>query len=325
MDGIVGTVGVTSICAFFMLLGELSLLLIKIPPKIEAATQHFSAGILIAAIAGELFPMLHGSSSHRRGDDALHSGSIADPSSSAHDAGSKNINEAIAMFIGFLVGILLMFGQKHILEHDEHERSQEVDGGGGLAQLDTVFHEIESETSAAVLPTESVVNEIMEDGGELGRSPKASDGAPQDATSLLSKPKLERGASETNRQLAAAKIVADMRAVSAKVQDILKQPQGGSERDALDDELSELHMLMGVLRRHIRGAEPMTKQQFDAVVQRTAAVEAALARLEGTLQLPGVPVQSLDGALSQIEDELRRIIHANIDTVHKFRRWQVPS
>lgn len=228
------------------------------------------------------------------------------------------------MFVGFLVGILLMFGQKHILENDEHERNQEAEGAGGLALLDdTVFQEIETESSAAVLPAEVAGDENAEDGSKVGQSPKACDSA--QTASVRGKPKLERGASEKRRQQAAIKIIGDMRAISAKVQDILRQPQGGSERDALDDELSELHMLLGVLRRHIRGAEPMTKQQFDAVVERTKVVEAVIARLEGMLQLPGVSVQAMDSALSRIEDELRRIIHANIDTVHKFRRWQASA
>jgi zinc transporter ZupT len=133
---------------------------------------------------------------------------------------------------------------------------------------------------------------------------------------------MERGASDKNLKQAAIKIVADMRVISTKVQEILRQPQCGSQRDALDDELSELHMLLGVLRRHIRGAEPMTKQQFDAVAERTKVVETVISKLEGTLQLPGVSVQAMDGALSKVEDELSRIILANIDTVHKFRRWQ---
>jgi hypothetical protein len=116
MDVIVETIGVTSICAFSMILGILSLLVFKIPPKVEAATQNFSAGILIAAIAGELFPMLHGSSSHRRGGNALDLGNTSIPSVSEHLVSKNNTSEAIAMFVGFLVGILLMFGQKHIFE-----------------------------------------------------------------------------------------------------------------------------------------------------------------------------------------------------------------
>ena len=225
------------------------------------------------------------------------------------------------MFIGFLVGLLLMFGQKNIFEHDEHERSNVDEAAGGLALFDSVLLEIASESSEAVKTTESVVDEITRaNSGEVVQSPQVSDSV-QTPTGR-SKLKLERGASDKNRLLAAIKIVADMRVISSKVQDILRQPQGGSERDALDDELSELHMLLGVLRRHIRGAEPMTKQQFDAVVERTKVVETVIAKLEGMLQLPGVSVQTMDSALSKIEDELRYIIHANIDTVHKFRRWQ---
>ena len=115
------------------------------------------------------------------------------------------------------------------------------------------------------MQSESAVDQITrEDSSEIFLSPTAS-GNVQTPT-RRSKSRLERVASDKNLKQTAIKIVADMRVISTKVQDILRQPKGGSERDALDDELSELHMLLGVLRRHIRGAEPMTKQQFDAVV-----------------------------------------------------------
>ena len=60
-------------------------------------------GILVAAIAGELFPLLHGTGGHERrgGEDE-----------------SSGLSKSFGMLLGFIFGIALMFGQKHMLEHE---------------------------------------------------------------------------------------------------------------------------------------------------------------------------------------------------------------
>jgi hypothetical protein len=58
--GVAGSAAVASLPAFFELIGAVAVLCISkgIPLRVQAALQNFSAGIIIAAIGGSIFPLL---------------------------------------------------------------------------------------------------------------------------------------------------------------------------------------------------------------------------------------------------------------------------
>lgn len=118
---LLGTIGVVSICSTMMALGTVAMLFVNVPKQIEAATQNFSAGILVAAIAGELFPLLHG-----HGNVHAH----------------KKWEKTLGMLFGFSLGLVLMFGQKHLLGHD---------GGGSHGDDDDMEEVIKLESCEEIL------------------------------------------------------------------------------------------------------------------------------------------------------------------------------
>ena len=84
--------------------------------------------------------------------------------------------------------------------------------------------------------------------------------------------------------------------------------------------VAQMHMLVGVLRRQVRGAEPMSKHKHQEVSESMARVDIALGRLEAHLHDPHVSVDKTDRVLAMVEGELNIVI-SNIDTVEKFRRF----
>jgi len=224
--------------------------------------------------------------------------------------------------IGFGLGVALMFGQKALLEQEPHE------GPGptkpGLADIDAIIQRLPSGEQKAE-GVEAVTNAA--EAGDipmLNKAERMSDRGNSKRT--LHKNVLERMVTEKSVVNEAIRNVLEMQELSQKVASILTSKwNSNTARDELDDELSEMHMLAGVLRRSIRGAEPMTKKQVKEVTVRMKRVDEALARLHKHLELESVPVNMIDNALAAVEEEIRFIIAANIDTVEKFRRWQAST
>jgi len=90
--------------ALLMLLGSIAVFFVRVPEKLQACTQNFSAGILLAAVAGELFPLLDTS------DDT-----------------AKVMDRYIGLCGGFFVALIFMFGLEYLTEDcDEVSSPQPV-------------------------------------------------------------------------------------------------------------------------------------------------------------------------------------------------------
>lgn len=100
--------------SLMMLAGSLVAFFGRVPDKVQAATQNFSAGLLISAVAGELYPLMNGTERPVGVDEAS--------GVSSSDAAST-----FAIFVGFLVGLAFMYVLEIITgeEDDEEEKEEE--------------------------------------------------------------------------------------------------------------------------------------------------------------------------------------------------------
>lgn len=136
----------------------------------------------------------------------------------------------------------------------------------------------------------------------------------------------ERMVSQMNVVAQAVTILDEMQLLSGKVHDIISDGADATSRDELDDELSEMHMYVGVLRRQIRGADPLSENEHRQLRAAMLNIDKALKSLYTYFSTPGVSVDKTDKVLRAIETELQRAITTHIDSVQSFRRWQpVPA
>lgn len=98
MDGYVGVV--ISMPAVAMLMGSAAVFVCRLPDKVQAGFQMFSAGLLISAVANELFPLLKPSDQPSQGPWPL--------------------------LIGFTVGLVFMFGLGYLTEFMEDDDDEEA-------------------------------------------------------------------------------------------------------------------------------------------------------------------------------------------------------
>jgi len=85
-----------------MIFGSFFALTLRVPDKLQAMTQNFSAGLLISAVAGELYPLM------------------SPPTLSTVDT-------SVAITIGFIVGLAFMLGLDRLAEdHEDHEADDEA-------------------------------------------------------------------------------------------------------------------------------------------------------------------------------------------------------
>lgn len=81
-----------------MLLGSVSVLCARVPETLQACFQNFSAGLLISAVAGELYPFLSGSRETPGG------------------VPSSKLNSNLCLIGGFAFGLAFMFGLGRLAE-----------------------------------------------------------------------------------------------------------------------------------------------------------------------------------------------------------------
>jgi len=116
--------------AFTMLVGSASVFSIRVPAFVQACTQNFSAGLLISAVAGELFPLMS-----RPETAAPHLHPATEPESS------------IGLLCGFVTGLIFMFGLEHFTEgHGEDDEK------GGASDTAAMTRELSDEGSACETP-----------------------------------------------------------------------------------------------------------------------------------------------------------------------------
>jgi zinc transporter ZupT len=89
-----------------MLLGSMVAFFGRVPELIQAATQNFSAGLLIAAVAGELFPLMTGKKR---------------PAGAADTEPPNTMLSMVAIAVGFSLALAFMFGLEALTEGDEDE------------------------------------------------------------------------------------------------------------------------------------------------------------------------------------------------------------
>mmetsp|Transcript_40638 Transcript_40638/g.73180 ORF Transcript_40638/g.73180 Transcript_40638/m.73180 type:complete len:403 (-) Transcript_40638:136-1344(-) len=97
---------VVALPSMLMLLGSAVAFFGRVPDMLQAALQNFSAGLLIAAVAGELFPLMTGS---------------AKPAGSEARAETSMWPSTIAIALGFSLALAFMFGLEELTEEDESE------------------------------------------------------------------------------------------------------------------------------------------------------------------------------------------------------------
>jgi len=85
-----------------MAVGSLTALGARVPPKVQACTQNFSAGLLLSAVAGELYPLMD------------------------RDLGTGT--SVVAITIGFALGLAFMFGLEAVTEGGEEDEDGETEG-----------------------------------------------------------------------------------------------------------------------------------------------------------------------------------------------------
>lgn len=105
---VVHATGLAAIPAFCMLMGSLAVMFVsKINTKVQASLQNFSAGIIIAAVGSELFPLL----------------------------GKGGASETLGLAVGFILGLAVLYGLEHLTEEDEEDES--VSPEGSVVSIDS--------------------------------------------------------------------------------------------------------------------------------------------------------------------------------------------
>lgn len=92
-----------------MVIGSFGALCARIPEKLQACTQNFSAGLLISAVAGELYPLIS-------------------PKKTADGSGPTDHEIYAGLVGGFVLGLIFMFGLEKLtdsMEEEEEETSQQ--------------------------------------------------------------------------------------------------------------------------------------------------------------------------------------------------------
>jgi len=120
-SGLLQSVLVVAMPSLLMVAGSAVAFFGRVPARFQAGTQNFSAGLLIAAVAGELFPLMNGKERPIGADQD----DVAQPSEAA---------STFAIFAGFVIGLVFMFGLEFLTgdedgEEDNHKAQKESDQG----------------------------------------------------------------------------------------------------------------------------------------------------------------------------------------------------
>jgi len=108
-----------------MLLGSVAIFFVQVSPNVQAIFQMFSAGLLISAVANELFPLMQGEKDGK-----------------PHE--NKSYGAYLALTGGILTGLIFMYGLKMIFDEEEEEEDDEEEVQDQEANPNTP-HELEQE------------------------------------------------------------------------------------------------------------------------------------------------------------------------------------
>mmetsp|Transcript_71171 Transcript_71171/g.112496 ORF Transcript_71171/g.112496 Transcript_71171/m.112496 type:complete len:437 (+) Transcript_71171:42-1352(+) len=102
---------VVAVPALFMMIGSVVAFFIDAPKSIVSATQNFSGGLLISAVAGELYPLMNG----KEQPLGLQVSAVPKPS---------DLASTLAIGAGFAIGLLFMFGVEYLADEDEEQEEE---------------------------------------------------------------------------------------------------------------------------------------------------------------------------------------------------------
>eukprot|EP00929_Paragymnodinium_shiwhaense_P028036 TRINITY_DN1632_c0_g1_i2.p1 TRINITY_DN1632_c0_g1~~TRINITY_DN1632_c0_g1_i2.p1 ORF type:complete len:430 (+),score=103.19 TRINITY_DN1632_c0_g1_i2:49-1338(+) len=129
--------------ALAMLIGSLSVLVVRVPDRIQACFQMFSAGLLISAVAGELFPLLK-------------SGQATDP----EQPQATDFTSYFSLIAGFTVGLLFMFGLDKVTEQLEDDEDDDHEQRPSLEESRSRMGTTQSDLEVALLTKSSSKDEM---------------------------------------------------------------------------------------------------------------------------------------------------------------------
>jgi zinc transporter ZupT len=275
---------VVALPAAVMLVGSFVAFFGRIPDMVQAATQNFSAGLLIAAVAGELFPLMNG---NQKPEGAAEK-NIEAPNS---------ILSTIAIAVGFALALAFMFGLEELTEGDEED---EDDKGKSMKSLKSFLVSSKSKSDL-----------------ETPLNPKSKSDL---ETPLTSKSKESCGCDNlTIDSETVVQAVAKQAKVMEGTLSSLKTELETGDRDAIDAQVHALKIPVHALKRVLNGHEDalperdLARMKFhtEELTQNIVDLKAVQSAKEACQRLCAVT-----GTIKHIHE------HAERDHA-KFRRWSI--
>mmetsp|Transcript_19308 Transcript_19308/g.42076 ORF Transcript_19308/g.42076 Transcript_19308/m.42076 type:complete len:413 (+) Transcript_19308:85-1323(+) len=134
--------------ALAMSLGSTFVFCARVPGRLQACMQMFSAGLLISAVAGELFPLIA-------------------PGKASSRPQPSTLVSYVALIGGFTAGLLFMFGLEHITESFDPDDDASSDGDEG--DLSARLLSDDSDSPDKMSEFRSYSKELRQEAGNLLR------------------------------------------------------------------------------------------------------------------------------------------------------------
>lgn len=137
--------------AFAMLVGSSVALWLRVPDKIQACMQNFSAGLLMSAVASELYPLMSPKS-------------------------LTKVDSTISITCGFVCGLIFMYGLEHLTEEEEEGEEEEQKTERPAAASDLSQPMLDDMESRMALGNFNATVDVLRDAvGSLKRSINTGD------------------------------------------------------------------------------------------------------------------------------------------------------
>jgi len=257
---------VTAVPALAMALGSAAISVGEPSERLQARLQHFSAGLLIGAVVTDIFPILRG---------RLVSAGVG-------RAKVVQWPSLLAAFVGFALGLLLMYGLKSLSPEEsesvDNSKPEEREGASRRGSVDSALapREVSDAALPLLVPTTS--------------GPLADDNGVHQAIARLDA-----------RATALSMLVAEEEV----------------DREAVDEEVHGIDFLLDAARRSCRKAEPVDVRNALRLREHAGELAEDVARVRG---LDAHDLSAIDKQLKVIAATLRHV-HSHVDR-GVFRRWR---